>query len=244
MKPLIAINMDIIAEESRRVRLNRTYLRAISRAGGTPLIIPPMVPPMTSAELRRFSKMASGFLFIGGRDYSSSLYGEESHPSTKPIYPDREALDIALMKVALSSRDRAGRPKPVLGICGGEQLLNIVLGGSLIQDIESARPGTGSIHLRPGERAKHPVRLIAGSQLSEIYGGGTVTGVASYHHQAVGRLAEPLSISGFSDDGLIEGIEHRSRPFTIGVQWHPEVDYDLNGRLFRAFIKRAREMTL
>ncbi len=240
MKPLIAVNLDISSTDASKVRVNRTYLEAVQRAGGMPFL----VPPMKQADLKSVCKMVHGFLFIGGPDYAPSLYGEDSHPTVKTLPLDRQELDLRLMALALSSTDDDGNPKPILGICGGHQLLNIALGGSLIQDIEAARPGTGSIHATTMPRGRHGVKLVAGTQIARIFASGCVDGITTSHHQAVKRLGEGLKACGFSDDGIIEVIEHERRPFTIGVQWHPEVDFELNEPLFRAFLSRSRKMNV
>lgn len=242
MKPLVAVNLEVTDEEIAKVRVNRLYLESVQKPGAIPLLI----PPMTDADLRSQISHASGFLFIGGRDYPASLYGQTAHPTLDPLNPDRVALDWKLMKLALKATDRKGQPKPILAICGGHQLLNISLGGTLIQDIESHLPGHGVLHKSKvhsvATRARHAVKLVAGTQIAKVYGAGTVSDITSSHHQVVGRLGKGLVISGFSEDGFVEAVEHASRPFTIGVQWHPEVDYDINRKLFAAFIRRCKQM--
>lgn len=244
MKPLVAVNLEVTDAEIAKAQVNRLYLESVQKPGAIPLLL----PPMSYADLRSQISSASGFLFIGGRDYPPSMYGETAHPTVDLLNPDRVALDCKLMKLALKATDRKGQPKPILAICGGHQLLNIMLGGTLIQDIESYLPGHGVLHRSKvhsvATRARHDVKLVAGTQTARIFGTGTVSDITSSHHQVVGRLGKGLVISGFSEDGFVEAVEHASRPFTIGVQWHPEVDYDINRKLFAAFIRQCKKMVV
>ncbi len=243
-KPLIALNCDVDTTGTGKVMVGRNYVQSMIKAGAIPLPI----PPMGERELKQMADMAGGFLFIGGHDYAPGLYGERKHRSVQLLHPLRQEFDLQLMKLALKSRDKRGRPKPILGICGGCQLLDIVLGGTLIQDIESERPGLGNLHKNPKAlkdprlASRHAVKLVADSQLARIFGAGTIENIISSHHQAVRRLGKGLTITGFSEDGIVEAIEHTSREFTIGVQWHPEADYQSAERLFKAFVRRARQM--
>jgi gamma-glutamyl-gamma-aminobutyrate hydrolase PuuD len=240
VKPFIALNCEIDTTGTGKVRVNRSYVEAIRKSGGIPLPI----APLPSRDVDRILDMVSGFVFIGGNDYSPSLYGEEQHESVQLIHPIRQEFDLRLMRLALKARDRSGKPKPIVGICGGHQLLNIQLGGSLTQDIETVKPGHGILHRNREDVARHPVKLVAGSQLRRIYRGAEVARPISSHHQCINRLGRGLVVTGWSYDDIIEAVEHKTRPFTLGVQWHPEADYDGSSRLFKALIKRAREMNV
>lgn len=242
MKPFIALNCSIDTKGTGKVSVNRTYVEAVLEAGGIPL----PVSPMPNRELRQVLKMVRGFVFIGGHDYAPSLYGQRKHASVELVHPIRQEFDLRLMKAALASYDEDGRPKPILSICGGHQLLNIVLGGSLTQDIESARPGYGILHRNrdEGGPARHDVKVIAGTQLARLFPAGVVKRPISSHHQAIDRLGKGLTVSGFSEDGMIEAIEHLTRQFTLGVQWHPEADYKGSAPLFKELIKRSRSIVL
>ncbi len=235
MKPLIALNCEIDTTGTGKVRVNRTYVEAIRLSGGIPLPI----APQATRDVKQLLALCSGFVFIGGHDYSPSRYGQEPHPSVTLIHPIREEFDFRLMRLALESRGADGEPKPMLCICGGLQLLNLELGGSLHQDIETMLPGHGILHRNRDEVARHPIRLQKGSQLRRIYRSGTVERPISSHHQCIDRLGQNLVTTGYADDGIVEAIEHDTRPFTIGVQWHPEADYEGSGRLFRALIRKA-----
>ncbi len=239
MKPLIAINLDLIVDnEIDRFRVNRLYLEAIQRAGGVPLLVPP-------GNEHFFSQQADGFLFIGGPDYSPSLYlppPAPTHPTVSELHPLRQQSDVQLMKHALAATGKRSRkPKPILGICGGMQLLNIVLGGTLYLDLSLTSVKQRLVHkVESAPYARHDVELEAGSRLRQIYGTDLVRGILTSHHQCVDKLGRALWVTGRAPDGIVEAVESTSRPFTIGVQWHPEVDFDINEPLFRKFVAACR----
>jgi putative glutamine amidotransferase len=128
----------------------------------------------------------------------------------------RDEFEIALTRLALR------RDLPVLAICRGQQVLNVALGGTLVQDIPSV--GAGAVmHDAPGRRTRrsHPVEVAKGSRLAAILGPGTVL-VNSFHHQSIDRLGDGLTVTGRAPDGVIEAVEMEERSFVLGVQWHPE----------------------
>jgi len=155
-------------------------------------------------------------------------------------HPQRDDFDLRLINKVL-----ADSHKPLLGICAGAQLLNIALGGSLIQDIaaeqESAETHTSKDGWQNGW-TNHPVKLQPHTELANIYK-GTQVSVVSSHHQAIRRLGTGLTAVAWADDGIIEAIECQARPFTIGVQWHPERDYETNVELFTEFVRRCGAAT-
>lgn len=240
-KPYIALNCEVDTAGTGKIRVNRSYVEAVRLAGGIPLPL----APMPSRDLRQVLDIVSGFIFIGGNDYSPSNYGEEPHPSVQLLHPVREEFDLRLMGLALRAKDSEGQAKPILGICGGCQLLNIRLGGSLTQDIESVMPGRGVLHRNREDAARHDIKLVPGTELAQVFAGkGRVKRPISSHHQCVKRLGKGLVVSGLSEDGIVEAIEYPKRPFTIGVQWHPEADYRGSAALFESLIFRARQMIL
>lgn len=233
MKPKIGINLDVRREATTRYSVNRAYVQAIIKAGG----IPVLVPPMEDRLLKAFVRELDGFVLIGGRDYSPELFGEEPSDTVVRLEPEREEFDLRLCRYLLTKTKL-----PILGICGGMQLLNIACGGTLCQDIEEAFPGQGTLHRNTSKNptaTAHPVEFLAGTVLRKIYRKKVIDSVSS-HHQVVDRLADCFVAEGFSPDGLIEGMSHKRRPFTVGVQYHPEQDYETNKKLFRALIKAAR----
>jgi putative glutamine amidotransferase len=254
-KPFIGLNVDVDVTKPEQVRIARAYYEAVEKAGGVAVLIPPCKPAAMRAILDRLD----GVLLIGGRDYDPAFFGEASHESVALLHPDRIKFDLALAKEAIK------RNLPVLGICGGLQLINIALGGSLIIDIPtylatgkiktagsnaggdkakgaSTCAETPSIKHRATEgtrRAEHPASVIRDSLLFSIYGSVIAVTVSS-HHQAANRLGRRLKAVAFAPDGIIEAIEHRFRRFVVGVQWHPERDFAGNRRLFRAFIEACK----
>jgi putative glutamine amidotransferase len=153
-------------------------------------------------------------------------------------HPDRDEFDLRLIKKALGWSNM-----PVLGICAGAQLLNIVLGGTLIQDIISEQSNAQDHRSKNGWNegfTRHSVKLQPHTELFNIYKQANIS-VVSSHHQAIRQLGQGLSAVAWADDGIVEAVESKMRPFTIGVQWHPERDYDGNIELFSEFVKRCSQ---
>jgi putative glutamine amidotransferase len=238
VKPRIGINLDVRKEAVDKLVLSTTYHDAILNAGGVPVLIPP-VPTSAIADL---VQGLSALVLTGGKDYHPALYGEEPCGSVELAHPIRQDFDLSLIKYCINNTRM-----PILGICAGHQLLNISLGGSLIQDIESDLPTTEIKHSSfanqsesaSAEMNKHAVSIEQNSLLHSIYGKTRITATSS-HHQAVQRLGRGLKVSARSDDGLIEAIELPGRPFTVGVQWHPERDINNHDLLFDALIEAAK----
>jgi len=213
------------------------YADSISRAGGVPLVLPPL-----ERDVDRALEALDGILLSGGDDYDPRLYRQRRHESLRPIHPRRNRADPRLARRAL----RSGLP--ILGICGGLQLLNIVLGGDLIQDIESLVPGALR-HRSPSRRrpVRHSIRIQPGTLLASV-AGKLEASVNTFHHQAVGRVGRGLRVSAMADDGIVEGLEAGGGDpgrFLLGVQWHPERDPNrLNGALFRGLVEAARSRAM
>jgi putative glutamine amidotransferase len=170
----------------------------------------------------------------GGFDVDPAIFGAETRHPTIKTKDRRTQFELAVTRQALSA------DKPVLGICGGQQLLNVALGGTLIQHIPDEVPGALAHKQANGNTPGHLVRFTEGTRLREIAGCAEAP-VNSTHHQAVKAPAPGLLVDATAPDGIIEGIEDPCRRFCIGVQWHPEYaisEADL--RLFAAFIEAAR----
>ncbi len=205
------------------------YVQAIEEAGGLPVMLS---PGLNDATLRATFEHLDGLLLSGGGDIDPSIYGEEPHPTIWGLDMNRDRAELAMAKWSASAQ------KPVLGICRGTQVLNVALGGSLLQDIESLQPGALT-HMfdqetTPREKVTHSVRVMEGSRLSELIQASTAQ-VNSWHHQAVKRLADDLKVVALAPDGIVEAIEIPGHRFAVGVQWHPEWLYDRQPEMARLF---------
>jgi putative glutamine amidotransferase len=211
--------------------LRENYCAAVVRAGGLPVLLP-HEPEQAEAYLG----LIDGLVVTGGAfDVDPAIFGAETRHASVKTKDRRTQFELALTRRAISG------DKPVLGICGGQQLMNVALGGTLIQHIPDEVPGALA-HEQKNARTEpgHLVRFTEGTRLREIAGRGEAP-VNSAHHQAVKAAAPGLVVDAVAPDGVIEGIEDPRRRFCIGVQWHPEYaisETDL--RLFTAFIEAAR----
>ncbi|MFH1228327.1 MAG: gamma-glutamyl-gamma-aminobutyrate hydrolase family protein [Planctomycetota bacterium] len=231
-KPLIGINASF-AYNNKYVRLKRSYCDAVIRAGGAPVIIPPIIGNNPDSYISRLD----GIVFTGGTDINPSAYGERplkmkgNRGVAKFISEEKFQSDLSLMRSALKNRI------PLLAICYGIQLLNVALKGALFQDIEYQAKTTLK-HLR----ARHRVYVCDTSLLHHIVG-RTVIKVYSSHHQAVKTPGKGIFINARATDTIIEGVElpRKIHPFCLGVQWHPEVTINEpeHLKLFKALINAA-----
>ena len=189
------------------------YLKGIEHIGGEPLVIRYETP---LEELESIVDGIDGMLFSGGEDVEPSRYGAEMEPECGELTPDRDALELKLMEICLR------RKVPVLGICRGCQIINVAMGGTLIQDIPK-RYGTVHQMKKGGPSAfDHDVRIVPDTMLYEIMGGDLR--VDSYHHQCVEKLGNGLVPSAYAPEGFIEAYElPKDEGFLMAVQWHPEV---------------------
>ncbi|MBE3013329.1 gamma-glutamyl-gamma-aminobutyrate hydrolase family protein [Microbispora sp. NEAU-D428] len=198
------------------------YVDHIARAGGQPVILPPAGEPAALVE------RLDALIIAGGGDIDPARYGSAPAPQTGYVRKFRDEAEFGLMNAALA----AGLP--FLGICRGLQVLNVTLGGTLIQHLPDA-VGHTAHSPAPGTFGRLPVRLSPA--LAKIYDDEDLT-PAHYHHQAIDRLADGLEVTARSDDGTIEAVEVTGAPFALAVQWHPEADED--GPLFHAMVAAAR----
>jgi putative glutamine amidotransferase len=230
-RPLVGVTLDAEQPGSYSqypwYALRANYAAAIAAAGGLPVALPHL-PDLAAAFLDRIDALV---VTGGAFDVDPSLYGDGERHATVTLKAGRTAAELALVRGALE------RDMPVLGICGGQQLLVVALGGTLIQHIPDAVPGALA-HEQPNPRhqAGHTVAIVPGSRLHAIVGSATMQ-VNSAHHQAV-RDAGPVAVvNAVAPDGVIEGIEDTRKRFCIGVQWHPEFGIDPgDGRIFAALI--------
>ena len=211
--------------------IRENYCAAIVRAGGLPIALPHQTD-LAAAYL----DLLDGLVVTGGAfDLDPSLYGARERHATVRTKEQRTAFEWAITQAALD------RDLPVLGICGGQQLLNVILGGDLIQHIPDVVPGCLA-HEQPNPRTEpgHAVDVIPGTLLHRI-GGCERLEVNSAHHQAAGALGPGVVVSGRAPDGVIEAIEVLGRRFCVGVQWHPEYGISAaDDALFAALVAASR----
>jgi putative glutamine amidotransferase len=212
-RPVIGINLDFEAEPAPRSMLRETYYDAVWRGGGLPVLLAPIADEAAVAEL--LSKV-QGLVMTGGDDLDPAHWGEDPHPACKLLARRREKFDLLLARAALARR------VPLLAICCGTQLLNVVRGGTLLQDLPSLAPSPIVHKAKDGEpAAEHEVDVVPGTRLRAIVGADRIR-TNSIHHQAIRKLGEGLVVSARAEDGVIEAWEDPDHPFLLGVQWHPE----------------------
>lgn len=234
-KPIIGITTrhDLDAE---RFYLARHYSEAIEACGGVPVLIP-LLP--CEEYLFRLSEVLDGVLLPGSAsDVDPLRYGREPDPYLKEVHPRRDETDLLLLKAVEE------RGIPLLAICYGMQALNVWRGGTLIQDINSCVPQAVKHEQgAPRDRASHTINIPPGSLLSELAGTESLA-VNSHHHQALEHLGTNLRATAWTGDGLVEAVEDaRGDHWVMGVQWHPELDWDRGGfsqALFGAFVSSCR----
>ena len=230
MRPVVGITTYVTAarhgdweEESALVPVE--YVRAVERAGGRPLLVPP-----SENAVEETLHVLDGLIFSGGSDLDPGIYGQEPHPETKGVVPRRDRAELALLQAALA------RDMPVLAVCRGSQVLNVALGGDLVQHLPDVVGHDEHKHT-PGAYADHDVSLVAETRLASLLGDHAP--VKSHHHQGFRRLGMGLREAARAEDGTVEALEDPSRRFALGVLWHPEAGEDM--RLFEALVEEARE---
>ncbi|MFJ7067310.1 gamma-glutamyl-gamma-aminobutyrate hydrolase family protein [Streptomyces sp. NPDC101115] len=198
--------------------LPAAYPRLVQRSGGLPAMLPPDDPSVAAETVARLD----GLVIAGGADVEPVRYGAEPDPRTGPPARARDAWELALIGAALD----AG--VPLLGICRGMQLLNVALGGTLVQHLDGHTEAVGVM-------GSHPVSPVPGTRYAALV--PERTDVPTYHHQCVEVLGKNLVASAHAADGTVEAIELPSPAWALGVQWHPEMGEDL--RVMRALVAAA-----
>ena len=231
MRPIIGITANYSFDGASQCRegigtpgqewqmLADDYITAVTRAGGIPLILPILRGGDREALRTELLDRVDGVLFSGGNDVDPLLFGETSTGRTGRLIPDRDEQELWMARYLLEHTR-----KPILGICRGIQILNVALGGTLIQHVPDGGFPPHTLLMYPRERASHTVRIQAGSLLARIAGTESL-GVNSFHHMAVRECAPPLRVTARAEDGMIEAVELREDPdrFFLAVQWHPEM---------------------
>jgi len=240
MRPIIGVTSQPKSTKGSSGELDshvigHTYTDAVLRAGGLPVILSPVPNEDVSAIVDRLD----GLLISGGGDIEPRRYGEEPHPSVRRTDAARDEFEIAL------TREAYVRHLPVLAICRGLQIVNVALGGTLIQDIPSALGSIDHTVIGHAVYDGHQPVTVESSSLIAKATGSTDLMVNSIHHQAVKDLAPGFRAVAWANDGVIEGIEHEDDDWPLlAVQWHPEYlshnSDEASRRLFEGFIDSVR----
>jgi len=211
-------------------------VKAVERAGGTPLIIPVVTE---LSHIQKILDLIDGIIFSGGVDIDPRYYGENPGYGLGRVEPERDRHEFELGKKVLYEMDI-----PVLGICRGIQLLNVVTGGTVYQDIRLEKDYSfnhGMLDLAPKDYLAHEVNIKPGSLLHSIFQKERIR-VNSFNHQAVKTPGKGFTVTMEADDGLIEGMEIPGKRFVAAVQWHPEMlidKYEYYLRFFEAFVEAS-----
>ncbi len=227
-RPLIAINGLYVEAEVPYLKLADRYARCVLKAGGLPVVLPPLCGPR---DISRYLDRVDGVLLTGGDDFDTERLGlGPTHEAATPTPAMKQDQDLFLTREALD------RGIPVLGVCYGMQLLGLADGAGLLQHLPEDRPECG----QHSGNITHSVRIQGGSKLAQAVGVEELD-VVSQHHQALTDVASPWKIVATDPQGLVEAVEHERHPFAVGVQWHPEKSPEgsLNGRLFDALVHAA-----
>lgn len=234
-KPLIGVTLDSLETEKYATfpwyGVRKNYCECVAEMGGIPF---PLIHDLSLVQA--YTSLLDGLLITGGgHDISPTYYGIEKIHPTVALKPQRTAFELAMAKAVLEKNI------PLLGICGGEQVLNVALGGSLIQHIPDEIPNSLD-HLQPQRRNEpiHTITVKQGTLLHKIVKTEEFS-VNSVHHQAVKTPGQGVVVNAFAADGVIEGIEAPAYRFCLGLQWHPEFSITSQDKtLFVAFLEATR----
>lgn len=219
MRPLIGISTNFLTVDRgkfvgmERIYVNKDYADAVMKAGGTPLLLSPVDH---SESIRRYTEVCDGFILSGGGDINPLLYGESPDPRLEEVHSTLDHSQWLLTEAILKNG------KPLLAICRGIQLLNVVLGGTLWQDLAQIdHPTHLHSQIAPRTDKIHSVSLVKDSILGQLFGEKLT--VNSFHHQCIKSLGQNLRIVAKAEDGIVEAVESTVHPFVVGIQWHPEM---------------------
>ena len=232
MKPMIGL-VPLVDQENHYLRMVPDYFEGILTAGGIPVMLPLLYE---KEDLEQAARIYDGFLFTGGPDLDPAMFQEKSIGDLVQICEERDRMEPELLKMVMKYQ------KPVLGICRGIQTINVVLGGSLYQDIPTQYE-TKICHRQKEahEIPTHELLLVEGTPL-QLLTEKKILNVNSFHHQAVKQLAPGLKAMAYSRDGILEALYKPDYPFLWGVQWHPEYLFPqdpFHQIIFREFVKAA-----
>ncbi len=220
----ISVSLDhgrIIKRDHDYLYIKRAYSKAVSKAGGHPVLLTP------DLAVEAVSRICNAVIISGGDDIAPELYGEQASSQINPESAERIEWERRLLDLF------SGREKPVLGVCYGMQLINVHFGGSLYQDISDAFDNPLD-HGGMGKATTHALRINQGSSLFPVLGSEAT--VCSTHHQAIKRVAPGFSVAATSEDEIIEAIEREN---ILAVEWHPEADAT-GEQIYSLLVERAK----
>ena len=230
-RPMIGLTPQFDPRVEGAALLRGPYLESIEEAGGIPLILP-FISDGAAAE--QLVSLCDAIIFTGGPDISPKLYGEEPIPECGEPSEKRDVTEKLIFDAVFPT------DKPVLGICRGVQTINVMLGGTLIQDLPSQHPSdVAHVMEPPADRGSHRVTIKEGTPLMDIFG-ETELSVNSLHHQAVKTVGKGLEVAAVSEDGVTEGLYLPGERFFCAVQWHPELMHkvdEFSRKLFAALVR-------
>jgi len=250
MKPMIGITTNFSHDDGIGIRtkigapLQRwqmvadDYVKAVEMAGGIPILIPLYDNSDTALEI---IKNIDGLILSGGNDIDPQHYGEAFTDVIGEIMPERDVQEITLARETILNTKM-----PVLGICRGNQLLNVAFGGTLHQDMATDNLQNHFFATSPKYHAVHKVKLAEDSKCRKFFG-KEIIDVNSYHHQSIKTVSDKFRAVAFSDDDIIETIEIKEERFVVGLQWHPEMMVDRHEdqfRIFQCFVNACKEHKL
>lgn len=232
-KTLIGI-VPLVDTERESYWMLPGYMKAIEQAGGIPVMMPLTSDP---AALQQLNDTFDGFLFTGGHDVSPTLYGQSPSDQCEACCKERDEMEKVLFSLIFE------QDKPALGICRGIQLINVLMGGTLYQDLPTEHPSS-VIHRQkpPYDIPAHAVEILRDSPLYDLLGRDSLM-VNSCHHQAICKLAPGLSPMAVSDDGLMEAVYAPEKTYLQAVQWHPEfscLSEENSRKIFSSFLTHCR----
>lgn len=236
MKPIIGITSSMELDQ-KKYMVNKNNVKAIQQAGGISLLLPYIT---NDNDMNQLVKQIDGLYLPGGYDIDPTMFGEEPHPNLGTIIPKRDKFEFKLIQKVLEEG------KPILGVCRGSQILNIVVGGDMYQDIygQIETPLLQHSQRAPLEHGSHFVNVLEDSLLSKLVGVRRLR-VNSFHHQANRKIPSNFQASGVANDGIIEAIESKEHPFVLGIQWHPEAmlqaNDDASEKIYKGFIRACIE---
>lgn len=235
-KPLIGITAtQEKGDAPASYQIGRHYIKGVARAGGIPIILPLL---QSEEQILDMSHHLDGLLMSGGVDMDPMLFEEEPHPKMGRIDPERDYFEKKILEKMVEQQ------KAVFGICRGCQIINLVMGGTIYQDLPAQKGGELVKHSQNAPRwyPTHSVKIESDSCLKGVFAAEKIR-VNSYHHQAVKDPAPGFKSTALAPDGVIEAIEYQKDQFILGVQWHPEQLWEKDEatlELFRVFVKKAR----